>query len=169
MTPASDPDLVDLGALRTAVAPVVAWYERFLDGQPMPVADLDHALVDVRALPPIGGRLGKALGVVASGGRGASTEETVAALEVLRHSAGLRHVPRPGAGGGGAAATAPHSARPPVDPAAPAGHQRHVRTPHPSRMVPRPRRGLPPALPGRQGPLRGCAGAPLLAGPVALP
>lgn len=93
MTASGDPDPVDLGALRRAAAPVVAWYEKFLAGQPMPLADLDHALTALRALPPVGGRLGRALAVVATGGRDATTEETVAACEFLRHYAGLRHVP----------------------------------------------------------------------------
>lgn len=88
-------DPVDLGALRAAAGPVIAWYEQLLAGRPMPVAELDQALVGIRALPPISGRLGKALALVASGGREATTEETVAALELLRHSAGLRHVRLP--------------------------------------------------------------------------
>ena len=95
MTATSDPAPVDLAALRRAAAPVVAWYERFLAGQPMPLADLDHALTGLRTLPPVSGRLGRALAVVAAGGRDATTEETIAALEFLRHSAGLRHVPPP--------------------------------------------------------------------------
>jgi hypothetical protein len=106
MTATSDPAPVDLGALRCAAAPVVAWYEQFLAGQPMPLADLDHALTGLRALPPISGRLGRALAVVAAGGRDATTEETIAALEFLRHSAGLRHVPPP----------APPAAQPAVAP-----------------------------------------------------
>ncbi len=87
---------VNLGALRAAAAPVIAWYERFLGGEPMPVTGLDAALRSLRALPPVGGRLGRALVLVATGGRGATTEEAVAALEVLHSSAGLRHLPPPG-------------------------------------------------------------------------
>ncbi|MFP5375335.1 MAG: hypothetical protein ACLGIO_00940 [Acidimicrobiia bacterium] len=86
---------IDLAELRRAAAPVVAWYEGFLAGQPMPLADLDRALVDLRALPPVGGRLGRALAMVGRAGRDATTEETIAALELLRHTAGLRHVPAP--------------------------------------------------------------------------
>lgn len=84
---------VDLDALRIAAAPVVAWYEQLLAGRPMPVADLDVALVGIRALPPISGRLGKALALVATGGREATSDETVAAFELLRCSAGLRSKP----------------------------------------------------------------------------
>ncbi len=88
-------DPVDLAALRSAAAPVVAWYEQLLAGRPMPIADLDKALVALRALPPVGGRLGRALALVATGGREATTDDTVAALELLRCSAGLRHAPAP--------------------------------------------------------------------------
>jgi hypothetical protein len=91
----SDDPPVDLTALRRAAAPVIAWYERFLAGDPMPLASLDAALGGLRGLPPIGGRLGKALALVAAGGRQATTEETIAALERLRHHTGLRHVPSP--------------------------------------------------------------------------
>ena len=86
---------IDLTALRRAAAPVIAWYERFLAGDPMPLASLDTALGGLRGLPPLGGRLGKALALVATGGRQATTEETIAALELLRHHTGLRHVPSP--------------------------------------------------------------------------
>lgn len=83
---------IDLAALRRAAAPVVAWYEQLLAGQPMPLAELDRALVELRELPPVGGRLGRALAMVGRAGRDATTEETIAALELLRHTAGLRHV-----------------------------------------------------------------------------
>src|SRR5688500_17192117 len=96
---ANDPHtpLVDLGALRRAAGPVIAWYERFLAGQPMPLAALDRALGGLRALPPVSGRLGRAVALVATGGRLATTEETIAALELLRRSTGLRRLPPPAA------------------------------------------------------------------------
>ena len=86
---------VDLDALRRAAGPVIAWYEEFLAGEPMPLASLDRALGGLRALPPVSGRLGRAMALVATGGRQATTEETIAALELLRCSTGLRHAPRP--------------------------------------------------------------------------
>jgi hypothetical protein len=94
---ASDPDTppVDLDALRRAAAPVIAWYEQLLAGEPMPLASLDRALGALRALPPVSGRLGRAMALVATGGRQATTEETIAALELLRCSTGLRRVPTP--------------------------------------------------------------------------
>lgn len=93
---ASDPDPpVELAALRQAAAPVVTWYEQFLAGAPMPLAQLERALVGLKALPPLAGRLGRALATVANAGRDATTEETIAALEFLRHTTGLRHLPPP--------------------------------------------------------------------------
>ncbi len=94
---ASHPDSapVDLDALRRAAGPVIAWYERFLAAEPMPLASLDRALGGLRALSPIPGRLGRAMALVATGGRQATTEETIAALELLRCSTGLRHLPPP--------------------------------------------------------------------------
>jgi hypothetical protein len=88
---------VDLDVLRRAAGPVIAWYERFLAGEPMPLASLDRALGGLRALPLVSGRLGRAMALVATGGRQATTEETIAALELLRCSTGLRHVPPPAA------------------------------------------------------------------------
>ncbi len=94
---ASHPDSapVDLDALRRAAGPVIAWYERFLAGEPMPLAALDRALGGLRSLPPVSGRLGRAMALVATGGRQSTTEETIAALELLRRSTGLRHLPPP--------------------------------------------------------------------------
>ncbi|HEX8771119.1 MAG TPA: hypothetical protein VF711_10170 [Acidimicrobiales bacterium] len=73
--------------------PVISWYEAFLGGGPASVADLDVALGDLRGLPPIGGRLGRAVVLVAAGGREATTEQTVPALERLRASTGLHQHP----------------------------------------------------------------------------
>ena len=84
-------DVVDLEALRAACAPVVALYRRFLDGGgvELDMGELDEALASMRRLPPMKGRMGKALALVASGGVQASTEEVIAALELLSASPGL--------------------------------------------------------------------------------
>ena len=86
---------VDLDVLRRAAGPVIAWYEQFLAREPMPLSSLDRALGGLRALPPVSGRLGRAMALVATGGRQATTEETIAALELLRCSTGLRHAAQP--------------------------------------------------------------------------
>ena len=95
MANAPDNPPVHLDALRRAAGPVIAWYEQFLAGEPMPLASLDRALGGLRALPPVSGRLGRAMALVATGGRQATTEETIAALELLRCSTGLRLAPSP--------------------------------------------------------------------------
>lgn len=91
----SDNPPVYLDALRQAAGPVIAWYEHFLAGQPMPLASLDLALTRLRALPPVSGRLGRAMALVATGGHQATTEETIAALELLRCFTGLHPVSPP--------------------------------------------------------------------------
>lgn len=84
-------DVVDLEALRAACGPVVALYRRFLDGGgvELDMGELDEALASMRRLPPMKGRMGKALALVSSGGAQASTEEVIAALELLSASPGL--------------------------------------------------------------------------------
>jgi len=88
MAPTAASPPVDLAYLRASAGPVIAWYEAFLAGRPMALADLDIALRGLRGLPPIGGRLGRAVALVAAGGRQATTEETIAALERLRAAPG---------------------------------------------------------------------------------
>ena len=86
---------VDLAELRRAAAPVVAWYEQFLAGRPMALAQLDRALVSLRTVGPLGGWLGRAVETVARAARDATTVETVAALELLRHITGCVACRRP--------------------------------------------------------------------------
>ena len=91
-SPAAGPaDVVDLEALRAACAPVVALYRRLLDagGVELDMGELDGALASMRALPPMKGRMGRALALVASGGAEASTEEVIAALDLLSARPGL--------------------------------------------------------------------------------
>ena len=84
-------DVVDLEALRAACRPVVALYRRFLDGgsTALDMGELDEAIASMRRLPPMKGRMGKALALVASGGAEARTEEVIAALRLLSASPGL--------------------------------------------------------------------------------
>jgi hypothetical protein len=90
--PADGPaDVVNLEQLRTACRPVVALYRRFLDSGclDLDMAELDEALASMRRLPVVGGRIGRALALVASGGAGASTEDVIAALDLLSAAPGL--------------------------------------------------------------------------------
>jgi hypothetical protein len=99
---ASGTCVIDLSVLRRACGPIIACYERFLADGSLDVDDLDDALASLRVLPALEGRLGRAVTLVVSGGAGAPSEETVAALELLRTTTGLR--------------TAPSSASPPGPP-----------------------------------------------------
>ena len=102
---------VDLSAVRAACAGLVACYERFLGGECLDLVQLNAALAAVRHLPRLGGGVGRALCLLARGGCDASTEETIAALEVLRRAPGLRGCP-PGAGNGPLAVKRPRAAQP---------------------------------------------------------
>jgi hypothetical protein len=84
---------IDLSAVRAACAGLVACYERFLAGGGLDLVQLNAALAAVRHLPRLGGGVGRALCLLARGGCDASTEETIAALEVLRRAPGLRALP----------------------------------------------------------------------------
>ncbi len=86
-------DPVDLMTLRSACAPVIDCYERFLLDGHLDVYELDDALAPLRQLPRIPGRLGCAIALVASGGGAFSTEDTIQALELLRTTTGLRTRP----------------------------------------------------------------------------
>jgi hypothetical protein len=85
---ASSTCVVDLPLLRRACGPLIGCYERFLSEGSVDLHDLDKALASLRVLPPLEGRLGRAVALVASGGAGAPTEQTLAALELLRTTTG---------------------------------------------------------------------------------
>jgi hypothetical protein len=92
MTP-SGTCVVDLALLRRACGPLIGCYERFLSEGSVDLHDLDDALASLRVLPPLEGRLGRAVALVTSGGAGVPTEQTLAALELLRTTTGLRPSP----------------------------------------------------------------------------
>jgi hypothetical protein len=85
--------VVDLPLLRRACGPLIGCYERFLSESSVDLHDVDDALASLRVLPPLEGRLGRAVALVTSGGAGAPTEQTLAALELLRSTTGLRPAP----------------------------------------------------------------------------
>jgi hypothetical protein len=82
----ADQDVVDLGVVGRACDAVVSWYDDLVAGRDPSISRLDRALVELGALPPVGGRLGRAIGVIARGGA-PDSDTTVAALELLRHAA----------------------------------------------------------------------------------
>ena len=90
-----DPGVVDLVAIAQACAPIVRWYDGFLAGAeralaPQALARLDRDLTHLRSLPCCGGHLGRAIAVVASGAAAAGSERTLAAIETLRTTLGIR-------------------------------------------------------------------------------
>ncbi len=89
---ASSTCVVDLPLLRRACGPLIGCYERFLSEGSVDLHDLDDALASLRVLPLLEGRLGR-VALVTSGGAGAPTEQTLAALELLRTTMGLRPAP----------------------------------------------------------------------------
>ena len=101
-TPANHIDLV---ALRRACGPVIAWYERFLAEQRLDLHELNDAVEGLRLLPPVGGRLGRAMSTIVSGGQGVAIEEVVVAFELLCGATGLRAPSAPSAGGTSAGGT----------------------------------------------------------------
>jgi hypothetical protein len=53
--------LIELAEVRAACRAVAGWYDDLFAGRPATVRELEDALRRVRALPHVGGRLGRAL------------------------------------------------------------------------------------------------------------
>lgn len=83
--------VVDLVALRRACRPLLTNYDRFLAEGTVDLSQVDAALADIRRLPPLGGRLGRALAVLAAGAS-SCPRDTVAAFELLRSIPALRDI-----------------------------------------------------------------------------
>ena len=134
---ASSSSLVDLAALRRACGPIIDCYERFLSEGRIDVLALDDALARLRVLPPIDGRLGRAVALVLTGGADAPTEATVAALELLRTTTGLRGpLPAPPVPPAKPAAAATPPGPPPKPPAASAKKRRPTKKSHSQPALP---------------------------------
>jgi hypothetical protein len=91
---ASGTCVVDLPLLRRVCGPLIGCYERFVSEGSVDLHDLDDALASLRVLSPLEGRLGRAVALVTSGGAGDPTEQTGAALELLRTTTGPRPLPK---------------------------------------------------------------------------
>ncbi len=85
----AQPQVVDLFALRRACAPLVRQFDRFHAEGTLDLDELDAALVAIRRLPPMGGRLGRALGILAAGAA-SSPQQTLAAFHLVRNTPSLR-------------------------------------------------------------------------------
>ncbi len=75
--------------MRRACHPIIRCYERFLADGRLEIHELDEALILLRGLPQLGGRLGRAVALLLTGGAGEPTEATLAALQLLRTTSGL--------------------------------------------------------------------------------
>lgn len=80
------PPVIDLAVVGAACRPVVQWYDDLQAGRSPTLRALDDAVGGLRALAPVGGRLGRAIALVVAGGADA-LDDTVAALAVLRQAA----------------------------------------------------------------------------------
>lgn len=89
--------LVDLDMLRWAATPSSDCYECLLAEGRIEVPELDDALVPLRRLPQLSGRLGRATAMLVAGGAGEPTEATLAAFELLQTTSGLRPTSAPSA------------------------------------------------------------------------
>lgn len=76
--------------VRAACAPLLGWYERFLSGDRLAIRELDQALAPIRGLAPVGGRLGRAIALLAGNDPRHDTGQVVAALELLVQMPALR-------------------------------------------------------------------------------
>ena len=84
--------------LTLVVAPVrqlLAFYDGLLAGEQPDIDLLDEAVIKLKALPNIPGRLGRDIALIADGGRGASRNDIVGSLERLRQVAAMEPPPPP--------------------------------------------------------------------------
>jgi hypothetical protein len=77
--------VVDLVALGAACRPLLAWYDDLNGRGVADPRELDRAVAQLAALPPISGRLGAAVRLLVSGGA-ANLDGTRAAIELLRRA-----------------------------------------------------------------------------------
>lgn len=75
--------VIDLAGVGRASRPLAGWWARLNTSGEADLYELKRARRLLEALPPQPGRLGRAVAVVASGGRSASEDETVAAVQLL--------------------------------------------------------------------------------------
>lgn len=81
--------VIDLPIVTEAVGHLLDFYDRLLADDDPPISELDAAVARIWSLPPIPGRLGRDIALIARGGEGAGRGEIVAALERLRHLASM--------------------------------------------------------------------------------
>ncbi len=85
--------VIDLGPISAACRGLVSWYDRHLEGDEPPVAELDVVVNDLRALPSLPGRIGQDIDTVLSRRPDRRAGDVVGAVERLRLVA--NHQPAP--------------------------------------------------------------------------
>jgi hypothetical protein len=74
-----------LGLILGPIRNLLVFYDELMgDGDPA-ITRLDEAVAQIKALPAVGGQLGRDLDLIASGGLGADRAQIVAALDRLRY------------------------------------------------------------------------------------
>jgi hypothetical protein len=83
VTPLTIEPVIDLAEIRAACRPLLHAYERICNGSTPSacLGELDEAICRLKALPRFSGRVGAAISLLVTGGRG--PEATVGAFEVL--------------------------------------------------------------------------------------
>lgn len=82
--------VIHLALVIEPVRQLLAFYDNLLAGNEPPIEQLDNAVVELKALPEIPGRLGRDIALIADGGRGASRNDIVGSLERLRQIAAMK-------------------------------------------------------------------------------
>lgn len=92
MNHAEVPEPIDIAAIGDACRPLLACYEAICDGteSEATLLQLDAAVRRIKALPPLPGRVGRAIRTLATGGRDDGPTATILALECLRSMPALR-------------------------------------------------------------------------------
>ena len=96
-SPGSDDDaqVIHLPDVIPAVRRVLNFYDKLIAGTQPSIKQLDDAVVQLKALPNIPGRLGRDIALIADGGRGASRNDIVGSLERLRQVAAMNPATAP--------------------------------------------------------------------------
>jgi hypothetical protein len=91
----SEAEVIDLDAVATAAALLAAWWAYFCRTGDPALAQLDQARRALAALPPLAGSLGRAVRLVASTGRHATSGDIQAAIERISAAGTHRHTTQP--------------------------------------------------------------------------
>jgi hypothetical protein len=82
--PDHEAEIIHLTLVVAPVRQLLSFYDGLLAGEQPDIELLDEAVIKLKALPTIPGRLGRDIALIADGGRGASRNDIVGSLERLR-------------------------------------------------------------------------------------